>query len=122
MAITISHQAGTAPGRSGRRQLWIRGQSRQNVILGEFALDSSYPTGGYDISALFSEFNAESSNTNIVILVGSRAGYVFDVDFTNKKLLAYRQTAATGALAEVANAVNLSAVTRVPFVAFGVFA
>lgn len=82
-------------------------------------LDNSYPTGGYDITTIFNEFAQETNAANIMIFAQSRLGYVFDVDYTNKKLLAYRQSAATSALTEVANAVNLSTVTQIRVMAVG---
>lgn len=118
MAIGINY-AGNAPGRGGYgRPLFARGNDRRGVVFGTFDLDTSYPTGGYDISALFSEFKLEANAANLHLMVMPRAGYQFDVDYTNKKLLAYQQSAATSALTQVPNATNLSAVTGVRYAAF----
>ena len=119
MAAAITF-AGGAPGRGGYgRPLFVRGNQRMGMVPFFIDLDNSYPTGGYDITTVFNEFKLETNAANIMILVQSRAGYVFDVDYTNKKLLAYRQTAATSALVEVSNGVNLSGVTQIRCMAFG---
>jgi hypothetical protein len=119
MAVTAT-PSGNAPGRGGYgRPLFVRGNQRFGCVPYFIDLDNSYPTGGYDITAIFNEFKLETNAANIMLIVQSRMGYVFDVDYTNKKLLAYRQSAATSALTEVANAVNLSAITQIRCLAFG---
>lgn len=61
--------------------------------------DVTYPTGGYPISL----------DGPILAVIGNLPGYVTRFDAVNAKLLLYRQTAATGALVEVPNATDLSA-------------
>lgn len=110
-----------APGGSGAHIPRVRGR-RQGMLIAQVALDNSYPTGGYDISAVFAEFKLEGSgNLGLAIFPASGVGgYVYAVDYTNKKLKVFRQTAATSALIEVANAVDLSAITRVDLLCWGV--
>lgn len=72
-----------------------------------------YATGGVAVTASQFEFSASILHLD----VGSSAGYVFEFDKTNLKILVYRQkdpAAAGGAdipLPEVANAVDLTAIT-----------
>ena len=87
------------------------------VGYGELAFDNSYPTGG--------ESTTFFNNTKIV-LFQPQGGYVFDYDATNEKVLVYRcdngDTVASGTvtpLVQVSNTADLSALSDVPFVAFG---
>lgn len=119
--MTVSFNA-TGPGRGAKSPVFARG-FRVGMAMGKLTPDTSYPTGGWDVSDIFSEFAAESSNSNIYVFVESPGGYVLVVDHANKKVLAYRQTAATGALAEVPNGTNISVALGTPrFLAFGVLA
>ena len=68
----------------------------------DVALDNSYPTGGYALSSTQLGF----SNVRAVFVMSHTGGYVYE--WTGSKLKAYRQTAATGALAEVPNATSLA--------------
>ncbi len=86
------------------------------MLTGSLAFDDSYPTGGetVDLSGYFSDIH--------MVLIEPKSGYVFEYDYTNKKVLAYYADyngAADGALIEVAAAVDLSALTDVRFVAIG---
>jgi hypothetical protein len=83
------------------------------IETGTIAFDSSYPTGGESITFGF---------TPAVVIVESKAGYVFSYDYTNEKVLAYLadyDAAADGVLIQVGNATNLSALTDVRYVAIG---
>lgn len=87
------------------------------VLTGTFDFDSSYPTGGEacDLSQYF-------KGDPLGAIFAPKAGYVFEYDATNKKVKAYYadyDAAADGALIEVANTTNLSAVTGVPFIIWG---
>lgn len=88
------------------------------VAVADVTFDSSYPTGGESLVA--SDFKLPTQASIIYLNATSVGGYVFSYDFTNKKLLAYRQKdpAAAGgadiALPEVADTTSLSTVvTRV---------
>lgn len=85
----------------------------------EAAADASYPTGGWPAATASLGLSA-IADPELHVNVGSQGGYLLTYDHTNKKILAYRQTAATGALVEVPNATDLSAVlTKVRIVSRG---
>lgn len=76
------------------------------LVVGTFAWDASYPTGGEAVTITDVEY--------IHTMITPRAGAnEFAFDKANGKVLAY--VATTGV--EVANAVDLSAQTATPFVA-----
>lgn len=86
------------------------------ILTGSVAFDSSYPTGGeaMDISAMF--------NSLKIVLFESKAGYVFEYDYANKKVKAMmgnNDGTADGPLVEVADKTDLSALTAVKFLAVG---
>ena len=86
------------------------------IISGTIDFDASYPTGGeaFDLSGKMQSLKG--------ILFEHKAGYTFQYDYGNKKVLAYYadyDAAADGALIQVADATNLSAVTGVRFFAYG---
>lgn len=84
------------------------------LATGTIDFDSSYPTGGEAISLPLSEVKG--------MLIENKAGYVFSYDRTNKKILAYYadyDAAADGALIQVADKADLSALTGVAFLAWG---
>lgn len=82
------------------------------------ALDSSYPTGGEAITA-----NAVGLGTILMgYSPGTTSGYLFQWDNTNSKLLAYYadyDAVADGALIQVPNTTDLSALTAVPLILIG---
>ena len=85
---------------------------------GTIALDSSYPTGGETL-AFF--------NNTTLVMCQPRGGYVFDYDITNSKLKALlvasqpiaAQSTEMSVLVEASNTKDLSALSDIPFVAFG---
>lgn len=87
----------------------------RKIVTASVTFDSSYVTGGEAISA---------SSLGLVrldfLLVDAGAGYLarWDGSLSNPKILLFRQTAATGALAEVPNTTDVSAVV-VNVLAFG---
>lgn len=84
---------------------------------GTITFDSSYATGGEALTA--SNLGLSSKVEFISVTPGS--GYIFQYDYTNKKLKAYWPTTdatAPNVAKEVANTTNLSTVTC-NFVAFG---
>lgn len=88
------------------------------LLTGKIAFDSSYPTGGeaLDLSNHFDRLIA-------FIAFEPTAGYVFIYDRTNKKVKVYfadYDAGADGALIEVADTTDLSALTAVYFMAVGV--
>jgi hypothetical protein len=90
-------------------------QYNGKICFGSIAFDSSYPTGGETVTGI--------PFTPDVFLASPTSGYVFEYDATNNKLLAYYadyDAVADGALIQVADETDLSALTAVPFVAFGI--
>lgn len=84
---------------------------------GTLAFDNSYPTNGEAL--ILSQVGLKSIN---VLDVHPTAGFVFSWDGTNKKVKAFYADYSTntdGALIEVANATDLSALNAVPFEAIG---
>ena len=96
MALTLTRVSGPTAVGDGWRNVWTA------------AADSSYPTGGWPLTKASLGFAATVDPTFNVQAENS-SGYVLEYDHTNSKLKAYRQTAATGALAEVPNTTDLSA-------------
>lgn len=91
--------------------------SNLRIITGQIDFDSSYPTGGeaMDLSSYFPVALK-------AVFIENKAGYVFAYDYANKKVLAYYadyDAVADGALIQVANTTDLSAVVDVRFMAIG---
>ena len=89
--VTVVNGVGVPIGRS---------QVRDDV---EILMDSSYPTGGEPITG-------PGTRGYLSMTLAASGGYVPEWDRAAQKLKVYRQSAATAPLAEVANAVDLSAV------------
>lgn len=91
--------------------------SKRAVTL-TIAFDSSYPTGGESLSLADMGFVSSVD----IVQVEPTLGYVFTYDYTNKKLIAYygdNNNASDGALIEVPNTTDLSAVVGVKLEATG---
>lgn len=73
----------------------------------DFRFSSSYTTGG---EAFSRPVGTVEPGPNMVVLPQPRSGYVFDHDAATGKIKAYRQNATTGALVEVAAAIDLSVI------------
>jgi hypothetical protein len=90
-------------------------ESGFTLIVGQIALDSSYPTGGEAIDL--------SLNERIDVLIcENHTGYMFKWDADNQKLLVYRGDNTNAAAApgvQVTAAVDLSALTVVNFIGVG---
>ena len=88
------------------------------IVTGFIAFDSSYPTGGEDISDIFNQFRNATPELVLVDqpLSGAQTGKFAKVDYTNKKIQLF--TNASPAV-EVANASDQSAITRLGFIATG---
>ncbi len=94
-----------------------QGGDRLAIMVGEIDFDNSYPTGGeaLDLSAWIKNIH--------FIQFEPQAGYVFRYDHTNKKVMAYYadyDAGADGALIQVADTTNLSAIVAVKYFAIGV--
>lgn len=106
------------PGKGSVRPLFVHSPRKMKMLTGQFAFDSSYPTGGESISDIFDMF-ATSGLLFLFIeqpLSGAQTGKFVKVDYTNKKLILY--TNASPAV-EVANASDQSAITGLRFCAIG---
>lgn len=98
---------------------WDAGGNRTEY-LGTIAMDNSYPTGGEPIDVAnnerFAFLNAVGGGTT-----ATGAGYLYQFDAPNQKLVAFRQKdpgnagGADIALPEVGNTTDLSAQTAIPF-------
>ena len=80
------------------------------VNTGTLAFDASYPTGG----EVF-DWRLFGFQTGDYLRVESDGTYIFVVDYTNKKVLAY-----SGLGTQVTNATDLSALTAVRWMGIGV--
>jgi hypothetical protein len=78
----------------------------QNFKITDFRFSTSYTTGG-------EAFDDQLDKPVAAVFPQPKGGYVFDFDYAAKKIKAYRQNATTGALVEVAAAVNLSGINPV---------
>lgn len=83
----------------------VLGNQRARFL--SITLDTSYPTGGYALSTDQLDLPAGV----VLFLQVNIPGYLAVWDGGNKKVKLYRQTAATSALIEVANAVDVSGAT-----------
>jgi hypothetical protein len=86
------------------------------VVVATVDMSASYPTGGEIVS--FATLGGRFAKP-FFVLPRPIAGYVFEFDHAAMKLKAYQQSAATGALTEVPNATNLSAVKDVRMLVVG---
>lgn len=123
---TIGGALGSAPAgvaKSGPPLFGAIGKA-QKVVTGTITFDSSYPTGGEDISDIFDLFRdtalaAASRITKVIVeqpLTGAQTGKFAKVDYTNKKVQLF--TNASPAV-EVVNASDQSAIVGLPFIAVG---
>jgi len=91
----------------------------KRFIQGKIAFDTSYPTGGEAFSL------ADMGLAGGVLdfcMFEPESGYIFEYDHTNNKVLAYYcdyDAVADGALIQVANTTDLSALTDARFIAIG---
>lgn len=83
---------------------WV---GRQNLALVDVTLSSSYATNGdtFDFATI-----GLIGVQPLFVDAAPNAGYVVFYDRANKKFKVFQQSAATGALTEVPNTTNLSAV------------
>lgn len=93
------------------------GNKPMRELVGTFAMDNSYATGGlaWDLSSYF-----PGGLENVFPFAWG--GYSFEYDKANKKMKAMRGDNANASPApavEVSAAVNLSALTAIPFIARG---
>jgi len=118
------------------------------IVTGKISFDSSYPTGGESLDL------TDRLRTVLAVFIENKSGYIFEYDYTNKKVKAYYPTKSqssnlagtvtvtsntgdgdagtynvsfsgekgevdAGPGEEVADTTDLSSVTNVRFVAYG---
>lgn len=114
---------GVGPGRASRRPVVAQAARTLKFVTGTFAFDSSYPTGGEDITEIFDCFKEllgiQFSDEGAPITANAKIVNSFPVDYAGKKVLAFGDDTTTGVPAEVAATTNLSTLTGVRFVAWG---
>ena len=83
-------------------------------LKGAYGFTNSYTTGGmaFDLTAYL-------PSARTMVDMPNYQGYSFHYNDSTKKIQVYQQSAATGALTEVPNATNLSALSAVPWMAWG---
>lgn len=104
---------------SGAGKSVVRAQTGRTTTInhGTFSFDSSYPTGGEDISDIFNQH----TECFFVIMeqpiqAGAQTGKFLKVDHTNKKVQLFTNAAP---FAEIANASDQSLITGLKWVSVG---
>lgn len=100
MAATVTSVTGRAESIGSKR-----------FVIVDIALDASYPTGGESITA-----GTFGLATVDFVLCEPSAGYTFEYDHANSKLLAYysdNNNASDGPAIQVPNTTDLSALTSI---------
>lgn len=88
MALVFTNDAGTGPGLGGTRPVFAKSGGRAlQVASGTFAFDNSYPTGGEATTAFSSMFTSLAG-----VFLAPTSGYTFEYDYTNNKVLAYKDS------------------------------
>lgn len=88
-------------------------------VTGQIDFDASYPTGGeaLDLGTMLQGATLKG------VFIETKNGYIFEYDYTNEKVKAMYfdySNASDGVAVEVPDTTNLSAVTDVRFLAWGV--
>lgn len=111
-----------SPGRGGSGPVFGAGGRPMKVVTGTFSFDSSYPTGGEDVSDIFNVFNNANGTSRLLGLMiewpmlSAGTGKRCVVDYTNKKILLYDNAVAT---AQVANSSDQSGAANLRWIAWG---
>lgn len=120
MATIAYDSAGTGAG--AKSPLLVQSQRMMKIVTGNFTLDTSYPTGGEDVTDIFNQFSELKSivwEKPTPTTVATRTITALKTDYSGKKVIAYGEDTTSGIEAEFANASNLSTVPAVRFVAIG---
>ena len=112
---TITYDSET-PGRARTTPIFAASPRVMKLVTGQYAFDSSYPTGGEDITDIFNQFTSLLGILMEQPLSGAQTGKFLKIDYSGKKVLLY--TNASPAV-EVANASDQSAITGLRFIAWG---
>jgi hypothetical protein len=102
----IAASAGT---RQAQQEVVIEHSLALHMAIINVTMSSSYASGG-DACDFQNALGLLNRANPVFVIVAPSAGYVAEWDSVNKKMLVYRQSAATSALTEPTG-VNLSAVT-----------
>lgn len=108
MAVITFDNAESGSGGAGAPMFSATGRPLR-VVTGQFDFDSSYPTGGEDITGIFDKFASV-----LGCVFETRGNRVFETDYTNKKVKVF-----TALNTEAAAASDQSTITDVRFIAWG---
>lgn len=121
MAVSVTYHS-DAPGRGGSGPLFVGGSRPSKVVVGQLTFDSSYPTGGEDISEIFNLFNNPAGTSRLEGLLiedptgSAGTGKKVVIDYTAKKALLYTNASPP---VEVANASDQTGAANLRFFAWG---
>lgn len=114
---------GKTPGKGRTGPVFGMSARALKIVTGTFDFDSSYPTGGEDITEIFAQFaqllGIQFFDEGAPITANAKIVNSFPVDYTGKKVLAFGDDTTTGVPAEVAAATSLATLTGVRFIAWG---
>src|SRR5688572_9036147 len=114
---TIAYDSGTGPGSGATSPVRAQSSRAMKIVTGKFTFDTSYPTGGEDISDIFNQFvelyGCLFDDANV-------ATKKVAVDYTAKKVKVFVEDATSGIGAEAANASDQSTIANLRFIAWGV--
>jgi hypothetical protein len=108
-----------APGKGGQAPVFADGPGRKKVVTGHIAFDSSYPTGGEDLTEAFALLRggvAQQAFVEQPIQAGAQTGKFVRINRSTKKIQLFTNAAP---FAEVANASDQSLITDVGFMLVG---
>ena len=108
-----------APGRGGKAPIFGLGAGRQVIITGHIAFDSSYPTGGEDLSEAFAFLRGGVGQGAVIeqpIQAGAQTGKFARINRATKKVQLFTNASP---FAEVANASDQSLITDLAFMVWG---
>ena len=115
---TITYD-GDAPGRGGGGPIFGLGSGRLKIVTGHIAFDSSYPTGGEDLTEAFAFLRGGVARQAFVeqpVQTGAQTGKFARINRSTKKIQLFTNASP---FAEVANASDQSLITDVGFMLVG---
>lgn len=107
------------PGKGGFGPVFSDGAGRKKIVTGHIAFDSSYPTGGEDLTEAFNLLRGGVARAAFVdqpIQTGAQTGKFAKINRTTKKIQLFTNASP---YAEVANASDQSLLTDVAFMLIG---
>jgi hypothetical protein len=117
MAVTVPAEMTADSGNYGAMFTpKVYSSTNVKILTGQFSFSDEYPVAGESM-------NLSDYFTKVLgVMFANKAGYVFEYDYENSKVKAMYadyDAAADGALIPVPNATDLSEVTGVRFIAWG---